>query len=247
MVYSLLNIPKGRVEKDIAYDYCEQYICSLEGVENIKDVPYGQGFAKAAKEFDTRLRQIVQMDYGLVLISHAQDKVFTDETGKEYNKIVPTLSNKPRLITTRMCDIIGYSRTVQNENGETKTLLFMRGTPRFEAGSRFKYTPPYIEFSYDNLVKAISEAIDKQLTEEGMQGTNERQNLYKSQELDFDALMAEFKSITTQLMEKNSQVFGPKIVEVVERNLGKGKKVAEMTRDQVEVLDIIVYELKEML
>lgn len=232
---------------DIAYDYCEQYICQLHGVDNIKEIPYGQGFTLAAKEFDTKLRQIVQMDYGLVLISHAQDKTFTDETGKEYNKIVPTLGNKPRLIATRMCDIIGYSRTIQNEAGETKTLLFMRGTPRFEAGSRFKYTPPYIEFSYNNLVKAIADAIDKQLEEDGAVGTEQRQNLYKTEELDFDKLMGDFKTITTKLMDKNAQVFGPKIVEVVERNLGKGKKVAEMTRDQVEVLDIIVYELKELL
>ena len=44
-----------------------------------------------AKEFDECLRAIVQLDYGLVLISHAVDKTFTDETGKEFNKIVPTL------------------------------------------------------------------------------------------------------------------------------------------------------------
>ena len=36
----------------------------------------------------------------------------------------------------------------------------MRGTPRYEAGSRFKYTPDYIDFSYNNLVSAISEAIE---------------------------------------------------------------------------------------
>ena len=69
------------------------------------------------------------MNYGLVLISHAVDKTFTDESGKEYNQIVPTLGNKPRNIVARMCDIIGYSRAIQNEDGTTTTKLFMRGTP----------------------------------------------------------------------------------------------------------------------
>ena len=31
----------------------------------------------------------------------------------------------------------------------------MREDPRYVAGSRFKYTPDYIDFNYDNLVNAI--------------------------------------------------------------------------------------------
>ena len=63
-------------------------------------------------------------------------------------------------------DIIGYSRQIDTEAG-LKTFLFMRGTPRFEAGSRFKYTPDRIEFTYQNLVDAIADAIDKQAEEDG--------------------------------------------------------------------------------
>ena len=88
---------------DIAYDYCENYICSNNGVDAIGDIGYGKGYTLAGKEFDECLRKIVQMNYGLVLISHAVDKTFTDESGKEYNQIVPTLGNKPRNIVARMC------------------------------------------------------------------------------------------------------------------------------------------------
>ena len=116
---------------------------------------------------DIAYDSIVQLDYGLVLISHSVDKTFKDEQGHEYNQIVPTLGSKPRNIVSRMCDIIGYSRAVQDEKGEVSTKLFMRGTPRYVAGSRFKYTPDYIDFSYQNLVKAIGEAIDKQAAEDG--------------------------------------------------------------------------------
>ena len=159
---------------DIAYDYCEQYICNIEGVDSINKVPFGQGFTKAGKEFDAKLRQIVQLGYGLVIISHAQDKTFQNEDGTEYNRIVPTLGNKPRIICTRMCDIIGYSRQIDTEAG-LKTFLFMRGTPRFEAGSRFKYTPDRIEFTYQNLVDSIADAIDKQAEEDGSEYvTNDR-------------------------------------------------------------------------
>ena len=114
---------------DIAYDLCEKYILSNAkrpdggfGVDAVSDIPFGKGYTLIAKEYDECLRSIVQMDYGLVLISHAVDKTFTDEQGKEYNQIVPTLGNKPRNIVSRMCDIIGYSRGVQNpEDGSFPT------------------------------------------------------------------------------------------------------------------------------
>jgi len=233
---------------DIAYEYCEQYICNVEGVDAINKIPFGQGFTKSGKEFDQRLRSIVQMGYGLVLISHSADKTYQNEDGTEYNKIVPTMPNKARLITSRMCDIIGYSRIVETEAGN-KTFLFMRGTPRFEAGSRFKYTPDRIEFSYDNLVDAIVGAIEKQSEEDGGEYiTDSRENLYINREeaVDFDTLMTEFKELTGVLIEKNMAYYAPRITEIVDRHLGKGKKVSDCSRDQVQLVDIIISEIKEI-
>ena len=183
---------------DIAYDLCEKYICNNNGVSNIGDIPYGGGYAQASKEFDECLRAIPQMGFGLVMISHSQDKTFKDETGSEYNQIVPTLANRPRLIVDRMADIIGYAHPMQEEDGTTHTTLFMRGTPRFVAGSRFKYTPESIEFTYDNLVNAIGDAIDKQAQETGNKFvTDKPSEAYKQPEpLDFNELMAEFEKLT---------------------------------------------------
>jgi len=65
-----------------------------------------KGYTLVAKEFDECLRSIVQMDYGLVLISHAVDKTFKDEQGQEFNQIVPTLGAKPRNIVSRMCKLV---------------------------------------------------------------------------------------------------------------------------------------------
>ena len=246
---------------DIAYDLCEKYICANAkrpdggfGVDAIGDVPYGKGYTLLAKEFDECLRSIVQMDYGLVLISHAVDKTFKDEQGQEYSKIVPTLGSKPRNIVSRMCDIIGYSRVVQNQDGTNSTKLFLRGTPRYVAGSRFKYTPDYIDFTYNNLVDAIGDAIDKQMQEDGEQYfTDEKQNLYKAAvtPLNFDALLDEFNYIIDGLIAKDEAKFGeywaPRVTEIVERYLGKGIKVNDCSREQVEALDLILSDLKDLL
>ena len=195
------------------------------------------------------------MGYGIVLISHATDKTFTDEQGKQYNKIVPTLDKRANNIVSRMADIIGYSRIVSDAEGNESTKLFMRGTSRFEAGSRFKYTPPFIDFTYEALVNAIGEAIDKQAEVDGNEElfTDKRENAYfdTTSSLDFDELMTEFndkiKSIATEVgEEKFKEYWQPRITEIIERYIGKGNKVNDMNRDQIEQLDLIVSDLKDL-
>lgn len=235
---------------DIAYSYCEKYICANNAVDAIGDIPYGKGYALVANEFDECLRQIVQMNYGLIMISHATDKTFTDEQGQQYNKIVPTLDKRANNIVARMADIIGYSRPITNEDNSTSTKLFIRGTNRFEAGSRFKYTPDYIDFTYKDLVNSIGDAIDKQAEEDGEEFfTKQRENNYKNinDELDFDKLMLEFKELIKSIPEDEMEYFAPRITEITDRYLGKGKKVGLATRDQVEQLSLINFDLKELL
>ena len=194
------------------------------------------------------------MDYGLVLISHATDKVFKDESGSEYNKIVPTLDKRANNIVARMADIIGYSRIVTNDKGENVTKLFIRGTPRFEAGSRFKYTPDYIDFSYANLVNAISDAIDKQAKEEGENFfTDTKTNIYTdtTSDLDFDELMSKCSEIITSLINGNSQevfeeFYQPRIIQITDKYLGRGQKMSQCSREQVEALSLIFDDLKEL-
>ena len=219
---------------DIAYDYCEKYICANAkrgdggvGVDSIADIPFGKGYGFVSKEFD-------------------------DEAGNEYNQIVPTLDKRARNIVSRLCDIIGYSRAVM-ENDKLVTKLFIRGTPRYMAGSRFKYTPDYIDFTYDALVKAIGDAIDEQMKTDGKEYfTDARNNLHtEAIELDFDALLETFNSIVNNLIEKESEekftsYWQPRIVQITEKYLGKGQKVSNCSREQTEALDLIVSELKDL-
>lgn len=243
---------------DIAYDYCTKYICDNAqrsdggyGVDSISDIPFGKGYGMVEKEFDTALRSIVQMDYGLVIISHETDKTFTDEAGNQYNKIVPTLDKRANNICARMCDIVGYSRAVTDKDGNLSTKLFMRGTPRYEAGSRFKYTPDFIDFSYENLVNAIATAIDKQAEEDGAQYfTDTRKNAYEdtTKDLNFDELMKDCNDLIKEMIGNNSdevfkEFYQPRIVQITDRYLGRGQKMSQCSREQVEALSLIYDDL----
>jgi hypothetical protein len=187
------------------------------------------------------------MDYGLILISHAVDKTFKDESGVEYNQIIPTLDNKARLVCERTCDIIGYSRQIQTEEG-LKTKLFMRGTPRFVAGSRFRFTPDYIDFNYESLVNAIADAIDKEATTSGNDLVTDapmsKAHLNEPQ-YNFEALMNEFQTLVGEIMSKTPSM-AAKITTIVDKHLGRGKKVGDCTPEQAPQIDLILFDLKRL-
>lgn len=237
---------------DIAYSFCEKYICSRESdaknnYEQISDLPFGKGYKLAQLEFDECLRKILQMDYGLILISHSVDKTFKDENGVEYNQIIPTLDNKARLVCERTCDIIGYSRQIQTEDG-LKTKLFLRGTPRFVAGSRFRFTPDYIDFNYENLVNAISDAIDKEAAAVGSALITDvpmSKEYLNEPSYNFEALMSEFQTLVGELMSKNPGL-APKITAIVDKHLGRGKKVGDCTPEQAPQIDLILFDIKRL-
>lgn len=237
---------------DIAYGLCEKYICARESdakntYEQISDLPFGKGYKLAQQEFDECLRRILQMDYGLILISHAVDKTFKDESGVEYNQIIPTLDNKARLVCERTCDIIGYSRQVQTEEG-LRTKLFMRGTPRFVAGSRFRFTPDYIDFNYESLVNAIGDAIDKEAAAAGSAYVTDapmsREHLDEPH-YNFEALMNEFQVLVGDIMSKTPSM-ASKITAIVDKHLGRGKKVGDCTPEQAPQIDLILFDLKRL-
>ena len=233
---------------DIAYDYCQKYICDDAGVDNIGDIGYGKGYGMVEDEFDTCLRKIIQLDYSLVLISHSTERTEKDEQGNEYQKIEPTLDKRGRKICERTCDIIGLSRPVLNkETGQMQTRLFMRETPRFVAGSRFKYIPDSIEFTYDNLVKAISDAIDKEAAEHDNKFvTNERKNEYAEHELQmpkFADMKAEAEVLFGSLTQKDASNRN-KISKIIQEYLGAGKKFSETTEADAEKVWLIIQELR---
>ena len=157
------------------------------------------------------------------------------------------MDNRAALVCERTCDIIGYVRVVNTEEGQ-QTRLFMRGTPRYEAGSRFRYTPDSIEFTYDALVNAIAEAVEKEASQGANRVTDQSQaaKIYAEEEAyDFKAMMEEFQEIVGVLVQKSPNM-ASKITAIVDKHLGKGKKVGDCTEANAPQLDLILYDLKEL-
>lgn len=234
---------------DIAGTLCEKYICAQNGVDKIGEIPYGQGWTLMKKEFEEILRTITQLGYALFLISHEKDKVFKRKDGTEYNQTVPSCPTTFNEIAKNVADIYGYAEKYGDENGVSKVRLVLRSKDNsVDCGCRFKFIEPVIEMSYKALVDAINTAIDKEaeLTN-GQFVTNDRNFVSVAKALDYDALLAEFNNLATSLMEKDAAAYSPKITFIVDKYLGRGKKVSDSTPAQVELIDQIVSEIKDTL
>ena len=233
---------------DIAADCCQKYICNQLGIENIGDGGWGtNGWAKYKKEFEDTFRTLTQLGYAVVFISHAKEKTIKPQNGQEYQEIGSSMQSSALAIIENMSDIIGYAHTKVDTTGESRVVLTLRSPDgSIRCGGRFKYIANEIDFTYDALTKAINDAIDKEAAETNNQFvTTERAAAPILKEYDYDALMSEFQTIVGQLMERNSAVNGPKVTQIIDRYLGKGRKISETTRDQAEFIHLIVAEIKE--
>lgn len=226
---------------DIASQLCEKYMCSQLGIDNIGDGGWAtNGWAKAKKEWEQTWRAFTMEGYAVVFISHSKDKVFKKKDGTEYNQITPSCSTAYEEIIKNMVDIMGY---IEIENGQRK-LILRSADDSVDCKSRFKMIAPEIPFGYNELVDALNEAIDKEASlTDGAFVTNESFKAPEVTDYDYDALMAEFKDIVSVVMGKN-QTNAVKLTSIVDKYLGKGKKVAEATPEQSELIYLIISEIK---
>ena len=230
---------------DVAADKCKKYICQQNGIEDLGDLGYGKGWTKFKEEFNEVFRGLTQMGYAVFFIGHHKEVTVTDPS-TQLDRIVirPSLSNSTREVISGMADIYGYAH--QKKEGEMSVLTLRDTSGTIECGCRFKYIPNEITTSYQNLVAAIQKAIDEEAAEHNNKFvTDDRIITPIAKTYNYDALMNEFGDIVGELMTKNQSVYGPKITHIVEKYLGKGKKVSETTPDQAEFISLIINEIKE--
>ncbi len=211
------------------------------------------GWSALKKEFEDVFQAIAQLGYAIVFISHSKEGTFKRQDGTEFTQIYPSVSTSYNSIVENMVDIYGYLHPVfkDGKNEVVITLRSLDGSVR--CGGRLKYIPSEIHSSYDALVEALNIAIDKEAEVHGEDYiTTEKNVITKAEELDFDKLINEFNSMINNLIEtidkeEFEQDYSPKITHIIEKYLGKGKKINQCTRDQVEMIQMINTELKEWL
>lgn len=229
----------------IAWDLCEQYICAQHGVQKIGDIPWGGGYSACKKEFESCLRKITQLGYGLVIIAHVERRIEKKADDSEVEILGPAIPKRAYEIVNQLVDIIGYIDITWDAEGNSERWLYTRKTPTVMAGSRFKYLAPKIKFGYNELVDAIADAIEKSEKLDGATVVDKEERAIE-EKLSFKEIREEANALWKKLIDidpENSKT----ILKKVEMIFGRTMKLSEITEDQVDLFNLVVLEMKDML
>ena len=229
----------------IAWEMCEQFICAQNGVQKIAAIPWGGGYYACKKEFEACLRKITQLGFGLVIIAHVDKRVEKRADDDEVEILGPAIPKRAYEIVNQLVDIIGYIDVTWDEEGNSERWLYTRKTPTVMAGSRFKYLAPKIKFGYNELVSAISDAIDKSEKLDGAVVVDTIEQVIE-EKLDYKAIREEASMLWKTLVEKDPEN-APIILKKVEMIFGRPMKLSEITEDQVDLFNLVVLDMKDML
>lgn len=229
-------------EVDAFAKYATKYVCNQYNVDRIKDGNDGYGLWQ---EYETEvwdeINKLISNGFTVIFIAHAKE----DKSGKIYPKgdkraLAPVIDNS---------DIVVYleSNGVDEERNVIKSSAWLAETDKFFARSRFDYIDTYIEeFTAENLNRAIKEAVERQESAEGIKSVTyeQQKEVNSSESQDFDSLMSSIKETGKKLNAEGKLEI---LNEVVEKHLGKDKKVTECTPKQLDVMSVILDDLNDLL
>ena len=261
-VLSQLRKPQAREMYDsivvdtasIAWQLCEKYICQREGVDSIRDIPWGQGWGMLRNEFSECWREITLLGFGILFIAHSKDKPteMRDEEGNEITAVAPDLPNQCYTIINSIVDIIGYLQVQMNNDGTSERFLYTRSTPTVFAGSRYQYLAPKIKFGYNELVDAIGDAIDKAVELDGAEVTDHTE-IAQIKARPFQEVINDAKEVWTAYLEaaqteEEKEQHLNVMKDVIRRIFGSEDfKLSAAVPSQTDLVELFVDEMRELL
>ncbi|WP_336761461.1 ATP-binding protein [Paenibacillus sp. USHLN196] len=227
-------------EVEASARYCSKFICDKYEADTIASGRDGFGLWK---EYETayweEIDKLIGAGFTVVFIAHQTE----DKEGKIWPKgdkraLSPVIDNS---------DIVVYVRSngTDEKNQVIKSSAFMAETDKFFARSRFDYIQTGLqEFTAEALEEAIVRAIEKQEEIEGITAVtyDEQKETLTGEELEFDKLKAKIIEYGKKLHANDK---GSIVNEIIENNLGKDKKVTDFVKSQVEVMAVVLDELKD--
>lgn len=256
LILRQLEQPKGREIYDTvvidtvgqAYTLCEEFICAQAGVQKLGDIPYGAGYASCKKEFESALRKITMLGYGVCCICHSEVKKESGPNETTIEVVSPAMPSRAADVVNRLVDIIAYIDVSYNERGEAVRSFITRRTPTIMAGSRLPYLDARIPFSYEGLVDAIGRAIDKQQEMDGAKVVDTIETQVEAK-LDYAQLREEAMMLWKKLVgegENINEEMAKRILKRVEMIFGRQMKLSEITEDQIDLYNLVVMDMRDL-
>ena len=223
---------------DTLYEYCYDYVLKQLGIDDLSQAGYGKGWKTLKKEFNSVIKGIENLGYGMIFISH----------DKDITKNMEKVGSKADLDKTASRIIQGYSDFVfklsKTEIDGRRTVIAETDVEGAESKSRARYFAPAFEFTYSSLEKEMARAIEKQVNMEGIE--TKVQKLLPAEKRPYQEVFDSIKGMIKHYMAIESPKMA-EIEQVVNIQLGGRtfNQVNETYYDQLVVIETYLLGLDE--
>ena len=210
---------------DTLYDYCKKYICNLNQIKDLGDLAYSAGYTMARREFNSIIKGIESLGYGMIFITHdKQDMSKQTKQDLEGNaaKVLRGYADFTFLLLKETIDghetVIAYS-----QRGGTDTK------------SRAKYFASSFEFTFENLEKELAKAIERQVQMEGIEV--KVQERVDDKPRTFEEVQASVINLYTKFYQEQHAALSD--IDAVIAGLMEGVRISQAPKSYYEKLLII--------
>ena len=155
---------------------------------------YGEPRRQVQILIDSVMTKLEDCGYGLIWIGHSKIRDIKEKNGDEYQKLTSNLSTDYDNIFAHKADVvmmIDVEKDIEDKLIQgTKRYMYFRDNGFVNSGGRFSNIEDKVEFSVDNYIKTVSDAIraeikshkadDKYMAEKAKQEQQEREEFYQA-------------------------------------------------------------------
>ena len=149
-----------------------------------------------------------------------------------------------------MVDLIGYIAIEYSDDGAAERVLYTRDTPNVEAGTRFRFLPTKIRFDYQTVVDEIAKAIEISASKENVTPTHTEvtSTQLRGTQFTYEELAERGKEIWETVIQSDPQRVEDNAVDMlneVEKVFGVRMKLSQISRNQVDLYEVLIRNLEE--
>lgn len=222
----------------------ERSVCNQFGVRDLSEITGRQnGYKIARTDFEMQINRLTSKGYCVVFIAHEEKVELEDEiSGEAYTFVQPkgTSNEKSSMRMLRdLCDYCIYLRPngIDRETFETiPSTAICRRTKNVFARSRFNIQTFIDPFTAEGLIEAVEKSVEKSAEEENVkisEYTNKKKEYTKD----------DYFTIIKPYVERLFEICDEEVVNIIEAQLGEGRKVTDATDDELVALDNIYNNL----
>lgn len=221
----------------------EQAVCNEFGVRDLSEITGKQnGYLICRNDFQMQINKLLSVGYTCVFIAHEERVEMEDEvTGETYNFLIPKGTNNEKSsmrLLRDMCDYTIYLKPngIDKETFETiPSTAICKRTKNVFARSRFDIQTIVDPFTAEGIIKAIEESVKKSAKNEGAKIGRTKRPTKETKEDYFEKI----KPYMEKLWKKDSNF----VTNIIDNELGEGRKLSSATDEELIALDNIYNQL----